>query len=69
MVSPVIVVADEGVDLGFEIAGEIIVFQQDAVFERLVPTLDFALGLRVVGAPRVCFMPCLPSHLARSPEM
>ena len=39
---------DEGADLAFEIAGQIIVFQQDPVLERLVPSLDFALCLWVV---------------------
>jgi hypothetical protein len=42
-----VVVFDERVDLSFEIAGQIIVLQQDAVLERLMPTLDLALGLRV----------------------
>src|SRR5690606_16867524 len=45
MVSPVIVVFDEGLDLGFEIARQEVVFQQDAIFESLVPALDLALGL------------------------
>ena len=43
------VVGDEGVDLGLEIAGQIVVLQQDAILERLMPTLDLALGLRVIG--------------------
>src|SRR5258705_10627528 len=43
VVSQVIVVGDEGVDLGFEIAGQIIVLQKDAVLERLMPALDLAL--------------------------
>ncbi|SIT17009.1 hypothetical protein SAMN05421772_1301, partial [Paracoccus saliphilus] len=51
MVSPVIVMFDEGLDLGFEIAREEIVFQQDAVFEGLVPALDLALGLGMQWAP------------------
>jgi hypothetical protein len=41
--SAVVVVIDEGVDLGFQVARQIIVFKQDAVFERLVPALDLAL--------------------------
>ena len=40
VVSLVIVVADEGVDLGLKVAGQIVVFQQDAVLQRLVPTLN-----------------------------
>ena len=47
VVAPVIIVADEGLDLRFEVAGQVIVLQQDAVFQRLVPALDLALGLRM----------------------
>src|SRR6516162_6665660 len=49
VVSQVVVVGDEGADLGLEIAGQIVVLQQDAVHERLVPTLDLALGLGMEG--------------------
>ena len=41
MVAPVIVVLDEGFDLGPEIARHIVVFQQDAVLQRLMPPLEF----------------------------
>ena len=47
MVTPVIVVLDEARDLGFEITGQIIVLEQNAVLERRVPALDLALGLRM----------------------
>src|SRR5436305_11440348 len=47
MVSQVIVVSDELVDPGFEIAGEVVVLQQDAVLQGLVPALDLALSLRM----------------------
>src|SRR5690606_23186535 len=47
MVSAVIMMIDEGRDLALEIARQEVVFQQDAVLERLMPTLDLALGLRV----------------------
>ena len=43
-----VVVIDEGFDLGFEITGQEVVFQQDAVLQGLMPTLDLALGLRVI---------------------
>ena len=49
MIAGMVVMVDEGRDLAFEIAGEVIVLEQDAVLERLMPTLDFALGLRMVG--------------------
>ena len=48
MVTPVVVMIDEGADLVFEIAGQIVVLQQDAVLQGLMPTLDLALGLWVI---------------------
>ena len=48
VISAVIVMLDEVADLGFEIVWNIIVLQQDAVFERLMPTLDLALRLRMI---------------------
>ena len=48
VVAMVVVMLDEGPDLVFEIAGQVIVLQQDAVLQRLMPTLDFALGLGMV---------------------
>ncbi len=47
MVSIVVVVIDEGPDLAFEITGQVVVFQQDPVLHRLMPALNFTLGLRV----------------------
>jgi len=44
VIAQAIVVGDEGRDLGFEIARQVIVFEQDAVLERLMPALDLALG-------------------------
>ena len=48
VVAVVVVVMDESADLAFKISGQVIVFQQDAVFQGLVPTLDLALGLRMI---------------------
>jgi hypothetical protein len=48
MVTLVVVMIDEGADLVFEIARQIVVLQQDAVLQGLVPTFDLALGLRVI---------------------
>ena len=45
VVSVVIVVVDEGRDLGFEIAGQEVIFQQDAVLEGLMPALDLSLRI------------------------
>tara|TARA_R110002111_G_scaffold39106_2_gene74001 strand:- start:12 stop:200 length:189 start_codon:yes stop_codon:yes gene_type:complete len=44
-----VVVTDEGFDLGFEIARQEVVLQQDAVLQSLVPALDL---LRVLKHPQ-----------------
>jgi hypothetical protein len=49
MIGGMVVMVDEGRDLAFEIAGQVTMLKQDAVLERPMPTLDFALGLRMVG--------------------
>jgi hypothetical protein len=49
MIAPVIVVIDEAVDAVFKISWQVMVLQQDAVLERLMPTLDLALRLWMVG--------------------
>ena len=49
VVAVMVVMVDERLDLRFQITGQIVVFQQDAVLERLVPTLDLALGLWMIG--------------------
>jgi hypothetical protein len=54
VIALVVVMLDEGLDLAFEVAGQEIVLQQDAVFQGLVPALDLALGL--VSAPRTWLM-------------
>ena len=48
VIASMIVMSDEGRDLTFEIAGQVIVLQQNAVLERLMPALDLALGLRMI---------------------
>jgi hypothetical protein len=52
VVALVVVVLDEGLDLGLEVAGQEVVFQQDAVLQGLVPALDLALGLRDASGRR-----------------
>ena len=49
VVALVIVVLDEAIDVGFKVTRQVVVFKQDAVLERLVPTLDLALGLGMAG--------------------
>src|SRR5580700_11519960 len=48
MIARMVVMSHEGGDLTFEIAGQVVVLEQDAVLERLMPALDLALGLRVI---------------------
>lgn len=48
VVALVVVVIDEGPDPTFEIAGQVIVFQQNTVLHGLVPAFDFTL--RLMGA-------------------
>ena len=52
VVALMVVVLHERRDLGLEIAGQEVVFQQDAVLHGLVPALDLALRLGMEGAPR-----------------
>ena len=66
VIAGMVVVLDEGRDLAFEIAGQVVMLKQDSVLERLMPALDLALGLRMKGAPRTCSMFCLSSQSARS---
>ena len=47
VVSLVVVVLDERLNLCLEVAGQEAVFQQDAVLQSLMPALDLALSLRV----------------------
>jgi hypothetical protein len=43
MIAVVVIVIDEPVDAGFKIARQIVVLQQDAVLEHLMPAFDLAL--------------------------
>jgi len=45
MVSLMIIMIDEGLDLRFKACWEEVVIQQDAVFQYLMPSLDLALCL------------------------
>ena len=71
-----VVVVDEGFDLRFEITGQEVVFEQDAVLQSLVPTLDLALGLGMVctecpvdvtEADRVNYPACNQIYKPRTP--
>ena len=50
VIAPMVVVLDECVDLLPEIAWQVVILQQDAVLERLVPTFDLTLCLRWITA-------------------
>jgi hypothetical protein len=49
VISVVAAVIDEALDLSFEVARQVGVFEQDPVLQRLMPTLDFALRLGMAG--------------------
>src|SRR4051794_3010143 len=68
VVAAMVVVLDERRDFPPEITRQEVVFQQDAVLQRLVPAFDLFLGLGWRGAPRVCSMPLSDSQAARSDE-
>ncbi len=52
MVAVGVVVLVEAPDLRFVITGQVIVLQQYPVLERLMPTLDLALGLGMIGCAK-----------------
>ena len=48
MVALMVVVVDEGLNPGFEITWQEVVFQENAVLQCLVPPLDLALSLGMI---------------------
>ena len=66
MIAGVIVVLDEGVDLPFEISGQIVVVEQNAVFWCWCQRSIFPGAVGRDGVLRTCCMPLPSSHLARS---
>ena len=67
VIADVIIVLHEGVDLPFEIARQIIVVEQNAVLQGLVPALDLSLGLGMIRGAAYMLHALSSSHLARSP--
>ena len=60
MVSAIVLVLDEGAVLRLQVPRQVIVLQQDAVLQGLMPTLDLTLGLGMVrGTPDVVHALCL----------
>ena len=43
MIAVVVVVLDESLDVSSEVTGQVIVYQQNAILERLMPALDLGL--------------------------
>src|SRR3712207_4838297 len=48
VIAGMVVVLDEAPDLRLQIAGQVIVFEQDAVLGRLMPAFDLALRLGMI---------------------
>ena len=67
VIALMVVMLDERLDLGFEVAWQIVVFEQDAVFQGLVPALDLALGLGNSGDTILirCSPAIIPTEMAR----
>ena len=56
--SVIIFMTDESSDLGFKIIRQKVIFQQDAILQCLIPTLNFALRFRMIWpAARVLHAP------------
>ena len=62
MVATVVVVIDEGGEAGFELPRQVVVLQQDLVFQRAVVALDLALRHGVIG-----FAPGVIDRVLRQP--
>ena len=49
MIAAEVVALDESADVGLNIGQQIVVLKQDVVLQGLMPALDLALGLGMVG--------------------
>jgi hypothetical protein len=67
LIADVVIVLDEGADLSFEISGQVVVIERDAVFQGLVPALDLSLGLRMIRRPAQA-ADLLPSRAVQVPS-
>ena len=66
MVALMVVMVDEGFDLGFKITRQEVVFQQDAVLQVLMPTLD--LAARFVAMRYLSLSTVLPYSMRYRPR-
>jgi len=69
VVALVVAVLDEYLDLSLEVAGQEVVFLQDAVLQGLVPALDLALSRGCIGAPSTWLIFRASTYSASSPAM
>ena len=63
-----VVVIDELGDAGFQVTGQVLVFQQHLVLQRTMPALDLALRHRLIRPPLVWPMPYSSSQSLSSTE-
>src|SRR5450759_3921957 len=68
VIAPMIVVIDEPANAGLKITWQVVVFQEDAILERLMPAFDLTLCLRMVGRAANVPMFCTSSQSANSAE-
>ena len=69
VISPMVVMLDEGGNGRFKFTLHVIVFQQDAVLEGLVPALDLTLRLRMVGRASHVIYTVLLEVFGKAPAM
>ena len=69
LIATMVVALDEGGYLPFEIIRQEVVLEQAAVLQRLMPTLDFALGLGVVRSTAGMIHVALLPQNATMPEL
>ena len=60
VIAVMVVVFDEGADLSLKVTRQEVVFKQYPVLQGLVPALDLALGLRMIGRAADVFHVLVP---------
>jgi len=69
VVTLVVVVLDEGLDLGLKVAGQEVVLQQDAVFNVWCQRSILPWVWGCIGTPRTWLILCASMYFASSPAM
>src|SRR6185312_10305854 len=70
VIADVVLMLDEGVDLLLEISGQVVVVEQNAVLQGLMPALDLSLGLGMIrGAAYMLHAFVFEPRPDRSPGM